>query len=110
MSEAVLETDSSEAQPVLSVLFYQRHQRVFVTPLDTKLEIGRQRSGEPTPSRRIDRTASARVILAPLDDVDVSRSHLSLTPLRDGSKIEVENLSRSQMVRLQPDEVLSPGQ
>ncbi len=110
MAEAVLKSDTAEERPVLPVLFYQKHKRVFVTPLDTTLEIGRQRSGEPGPPRRIDRSASARVILAPLDEVDVSRSHLSLTPLADGNKIEVVNLSKSQQVRLSADEVLAPGQ
>jgi len=110
MAEAVLKSDSAEERPVLSVLFYQRHRRVFVTPLDTQLEVGRQRSGEPGPPRRIDRTGSARVILAPLDDVDVSRSHVMLKPLPDGNKIKVVNLSKSQLVRLSPDDVLSPGQ
>jgi hypothetical protein len=110
MAEAVLKSDTAEEQPVLPVLFYQKHKRVFVTPFDTQLEIGRQRSGEPGPPRRIDRATSGRVILAPLDDVDVSRSHVSLTPLPEGNKIEVVNLSKSQLVRLMPDEVLSPGQ
>lgn len=109
MAESVLETDSTELQPVLPVLFYHRHHRTFATPLDTKLEIGRQRSGEPGPPRRIDRTESARVIVAPLDDVDVSRSHLALTPLDKENNIEVHNLSKTQMVRLSPDELLSPG-
>lgn len=109
MTHVFLETDSQEEQTVLSVLFYQRHQRVLATPLDTKLEIGRQRSGEPAPPRRIDRADSARVILAPIDDVDVSRSHVALTPLGKDDQIEVENLSRSQIVRLSPEEVLEPG-
>ena len=64
----------------------------------------------PSRRERIDRAASARVILAPLDDVDVSRSHVSLTPLPEGNQIEVVNLSKTQQVRLSADDVLSPGQ
>ena len=109
MAEAILESDSRVIQPMLPVLFYHRHQRVFATLLDTKLEIGRQRSGEPGPPRRMDRSESARVIVAPLDDVDVSRSHLALTPLDKENKIEVHNLSKTQVVRLSQDEVLEPG-
>jgi len=110
MSTAPVTSLAEEEQPALSVLFYKQHQRVFVTPLDTRLEVGRQRAGEPGPPRRIDRTASARIVLAPLDDVDVSRSHLSLTPLDGGHKIEVANLSKTQLVRLSPDAMLTPGQ
>ena len=110
MTDAALDNDSQEADTVLPVLFYHKHQRVLATPLDTRLEIGRQRSGEPGPPRRIDRAESARVIVAPLDDVDVSRSHVSLMPLHEDCKIEIENLSKTQMVRLTADEVLSPGQ
>ena len=109
MADSELETDSRELRPVLPVLFYHNHHRSFATPLDTKLEIGRQRSGEPGPPRRIDRAESARVIIAPLDDVDISRSHVALTPLDKENNIELENLSRTQMVRLSPDEILAPG-
>ncbi len=102
----------SELEPpsIPSVLFYHRHRRVFVTPLDTILEIGRQRSGEPAPATRQDRTDSARIIFAPLDDVDVSRSHLQLRPIAGEETIEVSNLSRTQPVRLDADQVLAPGE
>ena len=93
-----------------SVLFYHRHQRVFATTLDTCLEIGRQRSGEPAPTHREDRADSARIILAPLDDVDVSRSHLELRPIVEDEQIVVSNLSRTQPVRLDTDRVLAPGE
>ncbi len=106
-----LDLKSNEEQAIIpSVLFYKRHQRVFATVFDRRLEIGRQRSGESEPVYRQDRTDSARVILAPLDDVDVSRSHLSLVLLPENGKIEVTNLSRTQPVRLAPDGVVAPGQ
>lgn len=102
---------NNEAEPpsIPSVLFYHRHRRVFVTPLDARLEIGRQRSGEPAPTTRQDRTDSARIVFAPLDDVDVSRSHLELNPIAGDEKIEVVNLSRTQPVRIDSEQVLSPG-
>lgn len=102
---------STADQPSIpSVLFYHRHRRVFVTPLDTRLEIGRQRASEPAPTSRLDRTDSARVILAPLDDVDVSRSHVELKLIAGEENIEVINLSRSQPVRLDSEQVLAPGE
>lgn len=102
--------DDNEPPGIPSVLFYHRHHRVFVTPLDTCLEIGRQRSGEPAPTVRKDRTDSARIIFAPLDDVDVSRSHLQIKPIAGEETIEVVNLSRTQPVRLDSEQVLAPGE
>ncbi len=110
MTSSSAEHNSDPEQPVLSVLFYHRRKRVFVTPLDRRLEIGRQRIGEPIPRSRIDRADSARVVLAALDEVDVSRSHMALTPQSDGKGIEVANLSHTQPVRLSPDLVLPPGE
>jgi adenylate cyclase len=107
MSDLPSSTDSR--RPVLSVLFYHRHQRVFATPFDKRLEIGRQRSGEPAPRRRIERSDHARIVLAPYDDVDISRSHLSLNPLSD-HEIEIKNLSKTQPVRLSKDVMLAPGE
>ena len=112
-SNQQLPTDKppTDEQPSIpSVLFYHRHRRVFITPLDTRLEIGRQRSGEPAPMYRQDRTDSARIVFAPLDDVDVSRSHLALEPIPGEEKINVFNLSRTQPVRLDSETVIAPGQ
>jgi len=104
-------SSSTDDQPTfpLVLLYYRRH-RVFATPLDMKLEIGRQRSGEPAPQRRINRADSARIVLAPLDDIDVSRSHLAISPQPDGKHVEVINLSRTQPVLLSPDQPLAPGE
>ena len=111
MSDLNSEQSASEEQSSIPLaLFYQRHHRVFATPLDTKLEIGRQRAGEPKPHKRIDSSDSARIILAPLDDVDVSRSHLAIVPKPDSNFVEVLNLSRSQPVRISPDLTLAPGE
>lgn len=99
----------SDQQPIIaSVLFYQKHRRVFVTPLDTCLEIGRQRATEPAPVHREDRADSARIVFAPLDDLDVSRSHLQVKPLGSKGQVEILNLSRTQPVRLDGDQVLAP--
>ncbi|MEM8943914.1 MAG: adenylate/guanylate cyclase domain-containing protein [Planctomycetota bacterium] len=110
MAAADSKPPSDDEQPSIpSVLFYHRHRRVFVTPLDTCLEIGRQRSGEPKPTTRNDRVDSARIVFAPLDDVDVSRSHLQIKPIAGAENVEVTNLSRTQPVRLDSEQVLAPG-
>lgn len=110
MTESIQQQPTDEPSSVPSVLFYHRHRRVFVTPLDTRLEIGRQRSGEPAPMHRQDKTDSARIVFAPLDDVDVSRSHLALEPIAGEESIRVMNLSRTQPVRLDSETVVAPGQ
>ncbi|MDZ4656832.1 MAG: adenylate/guanylate cyclase domain-containing protein [Bythopirellula sp.] len=109
MPHTSLQTPIDPNKTILSVLFYHRHQRVFATPLDTRLEIGRQRSGEPAPLRRIDRTDHARIVLAPYDDVDISRSHISLRAVSE-HEIEVNNLSKTQPLRLSRDTILAPGE
>jgi len=107
------QTDAQKANPPW-VLFYHDHRRVFATPLDICLEIGRQRTGEPAPACRQDRSVSARIILAPLDDVDVSRSHIELKLLapnqENATQIEVINLSRTQPIRLDSEQMLAPGE
>lgn len=102
-------SNDAENPPPPSVLFYARHKRVLATVLDTRLDIGRQRSGEPAPARRIDRSESARIVLAPLDDVDVSRSHVGLQLVEQNPlRVEITNLSKSQPARLSPSEILHP--
>jgi adenylate cyclase len=93
----------------LPVFFYRQRQRVLAAALDTTLDIGRQREGEPGPAVRIDRNRGARIIVAPIDDVEVSRSHVEVSPA-EGGQVRVANLSRSLPVRLAPDQLLSPGQ
>ncbi|MCH2115648.1 MAG: adenylate/guanylate cyclase domain-containing protein [Pirellulales bacterium] len=109
MSDSTLQSEVDAGRAIPLVLFYHRHKRVFATPLDARLEIGRQRAGEPKPTRRLDRSNSARIVLAPLDDVDVSRSHLSLEIQPDGRSVQVKNLSRTQPVQLSSDTKLEPG-
>jgi len=92
------------------VLVYHRHQRVFATSLDRRLELGRQRSGEADPPRRFDNRDSARVVFAPLDDVDVSRSHLTLEWFADSGEVHIANQSRTQPVRLDGETVVAPGE
>ncbi len=108
----------SDIQPVdpsidepsgLVAFFYHRRQRLYASPLDTCLEIGRQREGEPVPPARVDQSDGARIILAPLDDVEISRSHLQIAPTTAGH-IRIANRSQKLPVRLSPDRVLAPGE
>ena len=73
------------------------------------MEVGRQRDGEPGPPARLDNSTGARVIVTPIDDVEVSRSHMLISPTENG-KVLVNNLSRTLPLRVSPDTSLSPGE
>ncbi|HEX6964143.1 MAG TPA: adenylate/guanylate cyclase domain-containing protein, partial [Lacipirellula sp.] len=90
------------------VYFYHGRQRILATCLDAAMEIGRQREGEPEPIIRLDHSRGARVILAPLSDVELSRSHVELVPL-DNGEVRITNLSRTLPVRVER-QTLSPGE
>ncbi len=98
-----------DAGPAFPVFFYRHRQRVLAAVLDTTLDIGRQREGEPAPAVRVDHASGARIILAPIDDVEVSRSHIEVAPA-EGGQVRVTNLSRTLPVLLGPEQSLAPGE
>jgi adenylate cyclase len=70
-------------------------------PLDRALELGRQRAGEPDPYRLLAATSDtpARLIIALQQDKDnVSRRHLTLTPLPTGL-VRIANHSQIPLAR-----------
>jgi adenylate cyclase len=91
------------------VYFYRERQRVLAGVLDVAHDIGRQRDGEPAPSLRLDQAGKARVILAPINEVEVSRSHVLLEPGPEGN-VRITNQSRTLPLRLPPHDVLQPGE
>jgi adenylate cyclase len=98
-----------DAASICPVLFYRRRQRVLASMLDATLDIGRQRDGEPPPALRLEHSRGARVILAPIDDVEISRSHVELSPA-EGGQVRIRNLSSSLPVSLGPHQSLAPGE
>jgi adenylate cyclase len=91
------------------IFFYHRRQRVLASLLDVALDVGRQREGEPSPAVRIERAQGARVVLAPIDDVAVSRSHALVEPTAD-NQVKLANASRTATIRLSPHGELGPGE
>src|SRR5436190_13209717 len=74
--------------------------------LDGPLELGRQRAGEPAPFQLLPASGDslARLIIAPQHDKDnISRRHLTLTPLPDG-RVRVDNHSQAPLERADLDE------
>jgi adenylate cyclase len=111
MTEPVAPTTrvpAADASPTLPVFFYRHRQRVLAAMLDATLDVGRQREGEPAPAVRLDRARGARVIIAPIDDVEVSRSHVEVAPA-EGGQVRITNLSRTLPLRVAPDQSLAPG-
>lgn len=100
--------DAGDMLPAFPVLCYRQRQRILATQLDATLEIGRQREEEAAPVVRIDNALGARIILAPIDDVAISRSHVELAPAAAG-QVRVRNLSATQPVRVSPNLTLEPG-
>jgi adenylate cyclase len=103
-------TNSASADPpaAFPVFLYRRRQRVLATVLDAVMDIGRQREGEPAPAVRLDRSRGARIIVAPIDDVGVSRSHVEVAPVGI-DQVRITNLSRSLPIRLGSQQ-LAPGE
>ncbi|MBI1916276.1 MAG: adenylate/guanylate cyclase domain-containing protein [Planctomycetes bacterium] len=69
--------------------------------LDGPLELGRQRAGEPGPYELLPAADAgpARLVIAPQHDKDnISRRHLTLTPLPDG-RVRVSNHSQAPLDR-----------
>lgn len=99
---------ASELEPVYPILFYRHRQRILATTLDTTVEIGRQRDGEPSPAVRLDHSRGARVILAPIDDVEISRSHVLISRV-GGGQVHIQNLSATMPVHISPSTQLAPG-
>ena len=106
-----ISSEQPDAAPQLAppVFVYHHRQRILATVLNTTLDIGRQREGEPEAATRVDHSDTARVIVTPIDDVEVSRSHVALIPEGETS-VEVRNLSGSLPVRISPHTTLQPGE
>lgn len=112
MTDSEPEDQSSaveQASTPLQIFLYEERQRVLATVLDVPLDIGRQREGEPPPATRLDHALGARVIVAPIQDVEVSRSHVAIDRAA-GGKVRVANTSRSLPIKLSPNQALGPGE
>ena len=83
----------------LTVKFFENQQLVAMADLDTTLELGRQRQGEPTPGHQSSSPASGRLIIAGRSETNVSRRHLVLTRNADDS-VGVENFNQHLPVSL----------
>ena len=87
---------------------HDKQQLVFKTFFRVPLEIGRQRRGEPPPYCRIEETTIDRVIITPLGDNRISRSHVNLDTVAKG-KLKLVNVSEKMGVLVNATDRLAPG-
>src|SRR2546423_1913401 len=94
----------------LRVCILVAHSPAAEVALDGPLELGRQRVGEPGPYQLLPATDAgpARLVIAPQHDKDnISRRHLTLTPLVDG-RVRVSNHSRAPLDRAGEKDPIPP--
>ena len=87
---------------------YDKQHLVFWTSFSVPLEIGRQRRGEPPPYCRIEEETIDRVIITPLGDNRISRSHVNLDTVARG-KLKLVNGSGKMGVLVNATDRLAPG-
>jgi sigma-B regulation protein RsbU (phosphoserine phosphatase) len=89
---------------------YEPQQRapVFSTACPGPVELGRQSEGEGRPYLARQEADHLRIVLARLDERDVSKQHLRAEPLPDG-RVHLTNLSRKLRVHFLDDSALAPG-
>ncbi|MEM7477884.1 MAG: adenylate/guanylate cyclase domain-containing protein [Planctomycetota bacterium] len=94
------------------IRIYRNHELSYTGILTKRLEIGRQRPGEPEPYELL--RDSNRIIIAPLDEKLVSREHLELSIAEEESEgseqIAIRNLSKKRSVHLKSFGKLAPQQ
>ncbi len=90
--------------PSYQIRVYHNGQLKFSKEFARRLEIGRQKDASEPPPSRTDRYAAGlvgadgtRLLIAPIDETDISRVHVQLDPL-PGGKVRVKNISTSQPV------------
>jgi adenylate cyclase len=93
-----------------NVRIYRNDRLVFSTEVDGPVELGRQQTGETTYSLKYlpHDSRVARVVITPINDLNVSRRHVYLLPLENG-RLRLTNLSATQSVRLSDRTTVPPG-
>ena len=87
---------------------FEKQQQLFGCEVAGALEIGRQKNSEESlHSLQLERTGRQRLVIARLDEINVSRSHAVLEPL-DNCRLRLRNLSSSQPITFADGKPLGP--
>ncbi len=86
----------------------EKQQQLFHEQIAGALEIGRQKNSEEVlHSLQLERTGRQRLVIARLDEINVSRSHAVLEPL-DNCRLRLRNMSASQPITFADGKPLGP--
>ncbi len=83
----------------IEISVYVNDEQAYQAQFEVSLELGRQQNGESGPFHRRAANGGERLVIAPINEVGISRSHVLLTPDADGS-VCVTNLSTNSPVAL----------
>lgn len=98
-----------DATAPLRVKIYYRRRLAHTTELNRTLELGRQRSDEPSPFCRLEGDDADRIIVAAINESYVSRRQLRLE-LAGTAAVLVTNLSAKGQVSVNSHDQLAPGE
>lgn len=87
---------------------YESKNLAFAEVFSGRVELGRQSKGEGAPYAKSQTGDLCRVVIAKVEEDNVSRKHLLIEPLTEGL-FRVSNLSRQQVVRFVDNRQLTPG-
>lgn len=96
---------SSSTSWEASIKIFVDTKNVYETTFDRDLSLGRQRAGEADPYTR----TGNRVVVAPLQESDVSRDHVRID-LLPASEIRLTNLSTVNPIVVGADQRVPPGE
>jgi adenylate cyclase len=84
------------------------NERVYIAELSGTAEIGRQLTKDEAQPSHSKLSEGWRVVIAPLEEITISRRHLEVKPLPDG-RFQLNNKSVNQVVGLPSGQELQPG-
>ncbi|MBI2804922.1 MAG: adenylate/guanylate cyclase domain-containing protein [Planctomycetes bacterium] len=82
---------------------------LYVADLSGAADIGRQQTKEETQPSHVRTKDGWRVVIAPMEDISISRQHLGVEPLADG-RFLLTNKSAKLLVSLPNNQDLAPGE
>ena len=94
--------------PQCEIKIYENHRLLFSSRFDGALEIGRQQPNEPPPFGFSGTAPNKRLIVASLEDREVSRRQAKFELIEDG-RICITNLSSSTAIGISSGELIDPG-
>jgi len=111
LQAATMDRMSSPASIAATYVLKVYDQRSLLTTIEFSRPtiLGRQRQGEGPPFTCIPTGEVQRLVIAPSQEVTISREHLKIAPHGDG-QVELTNINDKNIVGLAEGQMLQPGQ